>query len=309
MRDDDVLAPAGPDELFRQYYGYVRKIVTNTPAILAQDAEDVAMEIMTRLLERDVLGMFDPDMRFEHDGKEIPARFRTFLLSQVQVYVRGQRDRLARQRRHESVVLDAEVTGLFGDDGMRRTVADLFGGTEDDLSFVDAAEFVRQARAFLAAVPRRSRQDQCDLVQLFDELVSQALSTGSVQVRETAVRLGVSPSVSRRWITWLRQNLRQQAVLSQRVLVCGEPYTTYHVQQAVSVLRTVKGAPFVKQPLRSAGNPLWAMDYHAVARYERATYPECEVPSRHRGKGYFAPHVLTAVVHYLERAAPEVLVP
>jgi hypothetical protein len=307
MRDDGVLAPSGPDELFRQYFGYVRKVVASTPAIPAQDAEDVAMEIMTRLLERDVLGMFDPDLRFSYGGKEVPARFRTFLLSQVQVYVRGQRDRLGRQRKHEYAHLEAPLSLAIGGDDQGTTMADLFmGGAEDDLSHLDVAEFVRQARSYLAAVPKRSRQDRCDLVRLFDELTSQALTTGSVQVRETAARLGVSPSVSRRWVSWLRQNLRQQAALSRRVLVDGEPYTTYHVQQAIAVLKDVKGAPFVKQPLRSAGNPLWAMDYHAVARYERATYPECEVPSRHKGKGYFAPHVLTAVVHQLERVVEPV---
>jgi hypothetical protein len=295
MRDDGILAPSGPDELFRQYYPYVRKIVSQTPGIPAQDAEDVAMNIMTSLVERDVAGMFDPDMKFHHDGKDIQARFRTFLASQVQVYAKGQRDRLGRQRKHETAVLDAP---LSEDGGV--TVADLFSGAEDDLSGLDAAEWVRQARSFLAAVPKRSDRDACDLVRLFDELVAQALMTGSVQVPETAAQLGVSKAVTRRWMTWLRQNLRQQGTLSRRVVVDGEPYTVYHVQQAVALLRAVKGAPHVKGPLARGQNPLWQMDYHKVSRYERATYPECEVPSG-EGKGHYAPHVLTAVVHHLER--------
>ena len=302
MRGDGVCAPSGPDELFRQYYGYVRKIVSQTPAIQAQDAEDVAMEIMTRLLERDVLGMFDPDMRFSYGGKEVPARFRTFLVAQVQLYVKSQRDRLGRLRKHETAVLDAPVSS---DDDGSLTMADLFaGGGEDDFSHLDVAEWVTQARAFLAAVPRRSDLDRCDLVRLFDTLIEQALTTGSVQSAETAVQLGVSPAVGRRWTEWLRQNLRQQGTLSRRLQVGGEAYTAYHVRQAVFLLKERKrrgGAPFVRQPLQSAGNPLWQMDYHAISRYERATYPECEVPSLKKGKGYYAPHVLNAVTHHLER--------
>jgi len=293
MRSD---VPAGPEELFRDYYPYVRKIVSNTPAIPSQDVEDVAMDIMTRLIERDVVGMFDPDMRFIHDGRQVTAKFRTFLTAQVQLYVKGQRDRLGRQRSHELLVVDSSA-----DDTGGPCLVDLFGGAEDDLSGLDAAEWIRQARDFLSVVPKRSDRDRCDLVALFDDLIGQVASTGTVSMFDTATRLGVSPSVSGRWVTWLRQNLRQQAALSRRVLIGGEPYTLAHVRQAVSILSSVKGAPFVKQPLVRAGSPLGQMDYHRIARYERATYPECEVPSEHRGKGYFAPHVLNAVVHHLER--------
>ena len=300
MRDDGMQPPAGPDQLFREYFGYVRKIVASTPAIPAQDAEDVAMEIMTRIVERDVLGMFDPDMRFNHGGREVKARWRTFLTSQVQLYVKGQRDRLGRQRKHESIILDAPVSE---DDGV--PLAELFGGTEDDVSHLDADEWVRQAREFLAAVPRRSSRDACDLVQLFDALVSQVSVTGEARVNETALRMGVSPAVTGRWMKWLRQNMRQQAVLSRRVMVGGEPYTVYHVRQAQAILAAVKGPPFVKQPLLRAGNPLYRIDYHRISRAERITFPECEVPSGH-GKGHHAPHVLNAVRHHLDRVAEPV---
>lgn len=295
MRDDGLLAPSGPDELFRQYFGYTKKIVSSTPAIPSQDAEDVAMEIMTRLVERDVLGMFDPHSTFHHDGKDIPARFRTFLTAQIHLYVKGQRDRLGRQRKHEAIILDAPVGE---DDGA--SMADLFGGAEDDVSHLDAAEWIRQARSFLATVPRRSGQDACDLVRLFDALVSQASATGEVRVNEMALKMGVSAAVTGRWIQWLRQNLRQQAALSRRVTIAGQVYTLAHVRQAQSVLAAVKGPPFVKQPLQRAGNPLALMDYHSVARYERATFPECEVAPG-KGKGHHAPHVLTAVLHHLDR--------
>jgi hypothetical protein len=290
MHDDVV--PSGADELFRLYYGYVRKIVGNTPSIQSQDVEDVAMEIMTRLVERDVIGMFDPSKMFSYDGKQIPARFRTFLTAQVSLYARGQRDRLGRQHKREMFVIDSPSP----DDGL--SWADVFGGAEDDLSGLDAAEWIRQARSFLSTVPKRSDRDRCDLVRLFDELIAQVASTGTVRTEETAAHLGVSPAVTGRWVRWLRENLRQQAVLSRRVQIGGEVYTLAHVRQAVSILQAVKGQPQVKHPLMRAGNPLWRMDYHKVARYERATFQLVLPPGDHHKP---APHVLSAVVHSLER--------
>jgi hypothetical protein len=299
MHDDGMTVPSGPDELFTQYYGYVRKIVGGTPMIAPQDVEDVAMEIMTRLLERDVAGMFDPAMLFSHGDRQVSAKFRTFLTAQVQLYVKGQRDKLGRQRKRELLIIDTPSDG-------GASWADVFGGSEDDLSGLDAAEWVRQARSFLATVPKRSDRDNCDLVRLFDALIIQAASTGIVSMTETAARLGVSAFVIGRWVQWLRSNLRQQAALSRRVVIGGEPYTVAHVRQAVSILQARRGAPHVKGPLREAGNPLWRIDYHKIARYERATYPECEVPAAHQGKGHFAPHVLNAIVHNLERAVTSV---
>jgi hypothetical protein len=290
MRDDAV--PSGSDDFFRLYYGYVRKIVGNTPSIQSQDVEDVAMEIMTRLIERDVLGMFDPSKTFSYDGKQIQARFRTFLTAQVTLYIKGQRDRLGRQHKRELFVIDSPVS----DD--RPSWADVFGGTEDDLSGLDAAEWIRQARSFLSTVPKRSDRDSCDLVRLFDDLITQVSTTGTVATAETAAHLGVSTAVTGRWVRWLRENLRQQAALSRRVQIGGEPYTLAHVRQAVSILQGVKGQPQVKHPLLRSGNPLWRMDYHKIAAYERATF-RIEVPAGDHHKP--APHVLAAVVHSLER--------
>lgn len=295
MREDGIEAPRGPDELFRQYFGYIRRIVANTPAIPAQDAEDVAMEIMTRLVERDVLGMFDPRMQFAHEGKQIPAKFRTFLTAQVGLYVKGQRDRLGRQRKREVV-----ASVMPDDESEAPSLFDLIGGAEDDLSAFDAAEWIRQAREFLALVPKRSDQDRCDLVKLFDEMIDQVSRTGAASTSETAARLGVSPSVVTRWTQWMRQNLRQQAALSRRIQIDGQTYTVAHARQAASLLRAVKGQPHVKQALVRAGSPLALMDYHRIARAERAMYPEVKVPPGDHHKP--APHVLNAVVHRLERA-------
>lgn len=293
MHNDGMAVPSGPDELFREYYAYVRKLVGSTPAIPAQDVEDVAMDIMTRLIERDVLGMFDPAMTFNHEDRQMPARFRTFLTAQVRLYVKGQRDKLGRQRKHELLIDDRPSPG----DGL--SWADVFGGSEDDLSGLDAAEWVSQARTFLATVPRRSDRDRCDLVALFDELTTQAVSTGSVSMVQTAERLGVSMAVVGRWVRWLRENLRQESALSRRVTIAGEVYTVAHIRQASAILQGVKGQPQVKHPLMMAGNPLWRMPYHKIARYERSKF-NIEVPTgdHHRP----APHVLNAVVHYLERA-------
>jgi hypothetical protein len=269
--------------------------VGGTPMIPAQDVEDVAMDIMSRLIERDVVGMFDPGMTFSHDGKDIPAKFRTFLTAQVHLYVQGQRDKLGRQRKRELLIVDTPPP-----EGSGQSWGDILGGSEDDLSGLDAAEWVRQARAFLATVPRRSDRDACDLVRLFDGLIAQVTETGTVSVAQTAADLGVSTAVTSRWVRWLRTSLREQAALSRRVTIAGEPYTLAHVRQAVSILKGVRGQPQVLHPLKRADNPLWRIPYHQVAKYERATF-SIEVPSGDHHQP--APHVLNAVVHHLERVA------
>lgn len=69
-------------------------------------------------------------------------------------------------------------------------------------------------------------------------------------------------------------------------------------RDALTVLREAPGV-MIRQPLSRAGNPLAAMDYHAVARGERELFPSLVLePGTHRTP---VPHEKTAVIHYLER--------
>jgi DNA-directed RNA polymerase specialized sigma24 family protein len=305
---DDALrrAPSGPEELWRLYHGDVLHLVRRTrmrdgsPAIPVQDAEDVASEIMTRLLERDVIGMFDPDRVFTYGGREVPARFRTFLKSVVDQYILGQRDKLGRHSKREALVCDQPVS----EDGA--SWAEVFGpSAEDSHDDLAAAEWLRQAREVLAREggPASSRGKR-DMLALFDELAVQVGRDGVISRDRLCDRFGIAPGTASAWLARMRKILRAEAasgVVLELPVECA--VTVAQARQAAAVLRSVTGQPMVRQPLAKAGSPLQFMDYHAIARAERAAYPGLEIPrADHHGP---APHVLSAVIHYLERVIGE----
>ena len=59
----------------------------------------------------------------------------------------------------------------------------------------------------------------------------------------------------------------------------------------------------IRQPLSRAGNPLAAMDYHAIAAAERERFPELVLPGGTHGTP--TPHEKTAVIHHLQRILAE----
>jgi hypothetical protein len=70
------------------------------------------------------------------------------------------------------------------------------------------------------------------------------------------------------------------------------------IREALAILRESPGV-MIRQPLSRAGNPLAAMDYHAVAAAEREQFPGLVLPpGTHKTP---TPHEKTAVIHYLER--------
>jgi hypothetical protein len=88
------------------------------------------------------------------------------------------------------------------------------------------------------------------------------------------------------------------AATSEYTTIAGVTVPTSTVPQALGVLRGAPGV-MIRQPLRRAGNPLAAMDYHAIAAAERELYPELMLAAgTHRVP---TPHEKTAVMHYLER--------
>lgn len=312
--------PSGPEELFRTYHDYVLRIVRRTPAIPAQDAEDVASEIMCRLLERDVVGMFDPAKIFRYGDRDVPARFKTFLTGVVAQYVKGQRDRLGRLRKRELLIYDSPSA----EDGP--SWADIFGpSAEDDYGDLDAADWLREARRVISREQVTHRGSRRDLLVLLDELAAQVNQTGAISQEQLCEKFGISPGTASSWIAQLRKRLRQpdtgtgRLILPvRREIVEARPaavarwqremgqmnpalagVTVAQARQAVKALRGVRGQPFVRQPLARVSSPLQYIDYHEIARRERASYPHIEIPaaSHHRP----APHVLSAVIHHLER--------
>jgi hypothetical protein len=289
--------PADYDELFELYGDYVAGLVRRQ-GFPPQEAEDVAQEILLAEFRSGVLEMYDPEHTVEHQGTLKKCTFRAFLSARVVLRCKGQRDKIARRASRELLLCDGAV-----DDSGTKWI-ELFGGAQwDDYSQLDASEFVTRMRSYLARVPRRSALDNCDLVALFDELVSQVRDNGEITACRVADRFGVTDATIGAWIGRLREVMTGAGELPapEKHEVEGVPLSLPDIRRAIEVLKSSKGI-MVKQPLARAGHPLaMAPDgwYHRLSAEERKAYPEIEVDNQTHRKP--ADHVKRAVIHALER--------
>lgn len=198
---DYASAPSSYDELFRNYYSFVVGLV-GKHGISLDNREDVASEILLRFYERDFLNEFNPDLYFQVNGKTVKARFKSFLSAFVVNYVRSHRDRQNLRAKREPLIVD--VVGASVPENSLND--DLH---EDDYSALYEEELVVFLREYLSKVPRKSRQDQCDLVKLFDVVVDQVRRNGKYSVKELQKEFNVSPTAIHSWLGWMRTNIFQ----------------------------------------------------------------------------------------------------
>lgn len=199
---DPFARPASFEELHATYYKYVVGLVRKL-GIEPQRAEDVAQDILLRLYERNIIEMFDPDKVIKHRGEVRPARFKSFLSSHVEHYVRGKRERQNINLRREPLKCDQPVS-----DGGPAWI-EVFGPTEGlDTSDLEMGELLTAIRAHLATVPRRSKQDIADLPRLFECMWAQAETTGKYDVKILMKIFGVSNTAIHSWIGLLRTQIR-----------------------------------------------------------------------------------------------------
>lgn len=91
------LIPSTYAEMYAAYAGLVASTVRKG-GIAEQDVDDVSHSILLRIIERDALSAYDPEMRHDTPSGQRTARFGTFLAATVKSYLPGYRDR---QRTHE----------------------------------------------------------------------------------------------------------------------------------------------------------------------------------------------------------------
>lgn len=202
---DYSVAPSSYEELFKTYYSFVVGLV-GKQGISVDNREDVASEILLRFYERDFLSEFNPDLTFEVNGRIVKARFKSFLSAFVVNYVRSHRDRQNLRAKREPLIIDSTIPGsehspyLF----LNALEKDYY---LDDYSGLYEEALVTKIREYLKTVPRKSRQDQCDLVALFDTVVQQVRVNGKYSVKELQARFGVSPTAIHTWLGWMRLNI------------------------------------------------------------------------------------------------------
>jgi hypothetical protein len=298
--------PSSPEEFVRLYRDYVVHLVRKL-GVPDQDCEDVANDILEKELkarnrldqEVGILALYDPDFEVEFQGERKKVTFRAFLSARVARRVRGKRETIQRRAGRELLICDTAVS-----DG--QSWIDLFGGSvTDDYSHLDAEEWLAAMRDRLARVPRSSPSDSCDLIALFDELVSQIKRTGAIDRAAVQARFDVADTTVTNWLSRLRGIMgavpgTELAQPESRV-IGGVTLTMADIRTALNVLREAPGI-MVRQPLAKAGHPLALAEagwYHPFSKEEIKAFPEIAIdPQTHRKP---AGHVKLAVIHRLER--------
>ena len=195
--------PESFSEMFTHYYSYVIRLVV-TMGIDSQNAEDVAMAILTTFFEKDALAQYDPNFEGQHKRKVL---FRTFLSGFVASYVRHFRDMERVRRVRDLTYIDEPVTSSI--DNSSYSWIDLFGPVyeEDFDDRLNEEDLIRQIRARLVATARSNSQDRCDMPDLFDQIVEQSKTIGKVDVKALSERFGVSTTSVQNWIKRLRSEV------------------------------------------------------------------------------------------------------
>lgn len=214
---DYMSAPQDYAALYRDYYTYTVNLVAKN-GINENDKEDVAADILLRLMERGILERFDPTLIFEFEGEKRPARFRTYLSRAVLTYVKGYRDKQMRLHRRELQICDTPSGDLnpnrqFPLDSS--TWIDNYAARtrhhEDHADAVLEMMVEEQEadgiRAYLRDVPKRSPHDTCDLVALFNAVRAQGLAHGECDIAALETTFGICTTTLYNWIWWLRVHI------------------------------------------------------------------------------------------------------
>ncbi len=197
-------APRDYAEFWTVYRPYVISLLITRCGIYPQNAEDIASEIMTRFIERNFLAVFDPTMVFEFNGEARPARFKSFLSKFVETYAKGHRTRQDKMRSRELPILD-----VVRDDGnlwVDVFAPDLAADT-GVLEGMDEDQLVTFLRRHLAKVPKRSANDTCNLVVLFDQVMIQIRRDGRYNISRLRQIFQVSSTAMHTWMWWLRSEI------------------------------------------------------------------------------------------------------
>lgn len=295
---ESFIAPADAGGLWREYGAYMRRLVVRG-GIPDQEADDVLSNIVTRLLARNVLDMYDPAKTVTYGGREIHVTFKAFLSSIVMTYVKGQRDKLGRLGKRELLIADKPQ------DDTGTTWAELFAGAWfDDYSHLDTQQFIDRMRAYLAMVP--PTDTSFGLLDLFDELVREVRQDGEASVKAVREHFGVPASVVKARMGTLQATLKGAPEAPPPSWeVHGVTVGPLEVRAAIECLEGAKGI-MVAQPFQRAGHPFkdcpkgW---YHQFSDEEIASFPHIAIdPQTHRKP---AGHVKVAVLHRLRRMLAE----
>ena len=159
--------PTNYSEVFSLYYPYIIKLVRKA-GIDSQNVEDVAMQLLTKFYEKDVLSDYNPEFTSSHSGVVRSANFNTFLAGFVFSYIRYLKGRQELNKNREPTLVDSSISSTSENSSSDLPWIVQHGlRHEDTHEELELEELILRINAHLARVTSKSSKDRCDLGMLF----------------------------------------------------------------------------------------------------------------------------------------------
>ena len=196
--------PTNYSEVFSLYYPYIIKLVRKA-GIDSQNVEDVAMQLLTKFYEKDVLSDYNPEFTSSHSGVVRSANFNTFLAGFVFSYIRYLKGRQELNKNREPTLVDSSISSTSENSSSDLPWIVQHGlRHEDTHEELELEELILRINAHLARVTSKSSKDRCDLGMLFTVVQKQIYEQGKLNVAELAEVFGVSATSIQNWMKRLR---------------------------------------------------------------------------------------------------------
>lgn len=206
------VAPDNYTDFCEQYAPYVSGLL-RTKGCPVTEVEEMTQEIMTKMIEKDIIHIFEPELVFEFDGEPRPARFKSFVSAFVSKYSMSQGERSSKYRYRNQLILDAPLN-----DEADATFGDILLGSdespEDYLVAHELPEAYHKLRAHLAVIPlmknpkRTPRLSHVTLRDVFDVMYSNTYSmtktSKHLDPQPLRDKYEVSENAARRWMDVVR---------------------------------------------------------------------------------------------------------
>lgn len=196
--------PTSFEDLFSAYYPYVVRLVTRK-GISPQNAEDVAMTILTTFYEKDVLSDFDPQRTVVHQGKARTTKFTTFLSGFVLIYLQHYRDRQNIHGRREPAIMNMPVGRQA--ENLSSEWGEVFSApTVETYDSLFMEDLVNDISRHLGAIEESSRS-RVQMKEFFSRVLVMVNVEGSVNTATLAAEYKVSRESIRTWLLRLRTEI------------------------------------------------------------------------------------------------------
>lgn len=164
-------APSDYAELFTDHYEYIRGLLHKDLPISWDEADDMAMEVLTKIIERDYIAMFNPDFKSKKSKKyDKPIPFRSFLTGIVKTYAMGYRQQIQRRKTRFLLLMDRPITP-DGDETFADLITSEVTFSEEVERNVDMTRLLDDLEDKVITRPSQGRITYADAFGVFREVI------------------------------------------------------------------------------------------------------------------------------------------